>query len=56
MSMYTVELDAALQVEIEAKSKESAKCYITEMLDEISEIYGIDFKYRFTLVVDSDDE
>lgn len=56
MGMYWIELNAALQVETEAESEDDAKCCIAEMLDEVSEIYGIDFKYRFLLVVDRDDE
>lgn len=56
MAMYWIELNAALQVETEAESEDDAKCYITEMLNEVSEIYGIDFKYRFSLVVERDDE
>ncbi|WP_156536770.1 hypothetical protein [Gallibacterium salpingitidis] len=56
MSMYAVELNAALRVEIEAETKENAKCYITEILNEISETYGIDIKYHFSLIVERDDD
>ncbi|WP_192901523.1 hypothetical protein [Rodentibacter pneumotropicus] len=56
MMIYNVNITATCDFNTEAENEEDAKAYAIEIFSEISELYGVDFKFRINYAVESEDD
>ncbi|OOF50294.1 hypothetical protein BKK54_06505 [Rodentibacter genomosp. 1] len=54
--IYNVNINAICDFDTEAESEEDAKAYAIEILNEMAEQYGVDFKFRINYVIENEDD